>query len=136
LNGRPLAFHLEKNEIDQHLQMRFAVYSGSNTLRIRLRNDFGVAYSAALPVLGHRSEGLRILSETWSETKDRLTLEVEGMPGAIYSFAYFRGEELASVEGATLSRSDRGSGHFTVTMPQDSSAESVRSKITVQFARK
>jgi hypothetical protein len=136
LNGRPLPFHLEKNESDQHVQMRFAVYSGTNTLRIRLRSDFGVAHSAALPLLGHRSEGLRILSETWSDAKDRLTLEVEGTPGAIYSFAYFRGEELASVEGASLSRSDRGSGHFTATMPQDSSAESVRSKITLQFTRK
>jgi hypothetical protein len=116
--------------------MRFAVSSGTNTLRIRLRSDFGVAHSVALPLLGHRSEGLRILSETWSDAKDRLTLEVEGTPGAIYSFAYFRGEELASVEGASLSRSDRGSGHFTATMPQDSSAESVRSKITLQFTRK
>jgi len=136
LNGRALPFHLEKNETDQHLQMRFAVSNGTNTLRIRLRSDFGVAYSAALPLLGQRSEGLRILSETWSDAKDRLTLAVEGVPGTIYSFAYFRGEELASVEGASLSRSDRGSGHFTVTMPPDSSPESVRSKITLQFARK
>jgi len=136
LNGRPLPFHLAKNETDQHLQMRFAVYGGPSTLRIRLRNDFGVAYSAARPRLGHRSEGLRVLSETWSDARDRLTLEVQGTPGAAYTLAYFRGEGLASVEGAALSRFDRGSGLVTVTMPPDSSAESVRGKITLQFARK
>jgi glycogen debranching enzyme len=136
LNGRPLPFHLEKNETDQHLEVRFAVYGGTNTLRIRLRNDFGVAYSAARPLLGHRSEGLRVLSETWSDAKDRLTLELQGTPGALYSLAFFRGEELTRVEGAALSRFDRGSGVFTVTMPPDSSAESVRGTITLQFARK
>src|SRR5215469_4825861 len=86
LNGRPLPFHLEKNETDQHLQMRFAVYRGTNTLRIRLHNDFGVAYTATRPLLGQRSEGLRVLSETWSDARDRLTLEVQGTPGAPYSF--------------------------------------------------
>jgi glycogen debranching enzyme len=136
LNGRPLPFHLEKNEMDQHVELRFAVYGGTNTLRIRLRNDFGVAYYAALPLLGQRSEGLRILSETWSDPKDRLTLEVEGTPGASYSLAYFRGEDLTGVDGATLTRSERGNGHFTLTVPPDSSAESVRSKITLRFARK
>jgi len=135
LNGRPLPFHLEKNETDQHVQTRFAVYGGTNTLRIRLRKDFGVAYSAGLPQPGHRSEGLRILSETWSDTKDRFTLEVEGTPGTTYSLAYCRGEDLASVDGATLARSDPGSGHFTLTMPGDSSAESVRSKITLHFTK-
>jgi len=136
LNGRPLPFHLEKNEMDQHVELRFAVYGGTNTLRIRLRNDFGVAYSAPLPLLGQRSEGLRILSETWSDPKDRLTLEVEGTPGASYSLAYFRGEDLTGVDGAILTRSDRGNGHFTLKVPPDSSAESVRSKITLRFARK
>jgi len=136
LNGRPLPFHLEKNETDQHLQMRFAVYGGTSTLRIRLHNDFGVAYTATRPLLGQRSEGLRVLSETWSDARDRLTLEVQGTPGAPYSFAYFRGEELAGVEGAALSRFDRGSGVFTITMPPDPSAESVRGKITLQFERK
>jgi glycogen debranching enzyme len=136
LNGRPLPFHLEKNETDQHVQMRFAVYGGTNTLRIRLRNDFGVAYSAVLPLLGRKSEGLRILSETWSDANNRLMLELEGTPGALYSLGYFRGEELSSVEGAILSRSNGGSGHFTVTMPPDSSSESVRSKITLHFGRK
>lgn len=136
LNGRPLPFHLEKNETDQHVQMRFAVYGGTNALRIRLRNDFGVAYSAVLPQLGRKSEGLRILSETWSEANNRLILELEGTPGALYSLAYFRGEELSSVEGATRSPSNGGSGHFTVTLPPDSSSESVRSKITLHFGRK
>jgi hypothetical protein len=59
-----------------------------------------------------------------------------GRTASAGSFAYFRGEELAGVEGAALSRFDRGSGVFTITMPPDPSAESVRGKITIQFTRK
>src|SRR3989441_1214792 len=60
LNERPVPFRVEANGTDQHVQVHFGVYGGPNTLRIRLRNDFGVSYTSELPALGSASEGLRI----------------------------------------------------------------------------
>src|SRR2546426_3183461 len=40
LNGRPVAFDVERHGTDQHVLVHFGVNGGQNTLRIRLRNDF------------------------------------------------------------------------------------------------
>jgi glycogen debranching enzyme len=136
LNGRPLTFHLEKNETDQHLVTRFPVSGGPAALRIRLRNDFGVAYTSSLPLLGETTQGLRILSESWSTSRDTLTLEPEGIPGSSYDLAYFRGEELSSVEGGTLSKTNATEGHVTVTLPQASPSAPTKTNLVFHFAKK
>jgi glycogen debranching enzyme len=136
LNGRPLPFRLEKNETDQHLITRFAVFGGPTTLRIHLRNDFGIAYASSLPQLGQTSQGLRILSESWSASSDTLTLELEGIPGSSYDLSYFRGEELTSVEGGSMAKTNAAEGHVSVMIPPEDSGSSTKTKLVLHFVKK
>ena len=82
MNGRPLAFKMLPNQNDQHLAVRFQLNSGTNSLVIRTRNDFGLSLANELPPLGSASRGLRVLSESWNASKNQLTLEVSGLAGA------------------------------------------------------
>ncbi len=66
MNGRRVPFQIKKSDVDQHVTVQFPVAAGENTLRIRLRNDFGLSLSPALPPLGSTSQGLRVLSESWT----------------------------------------------------------------------
>jgi glycogen debranching enzyme len=136
LNGRPLPFRLEKNETDQHLITRLAVSGGSTILRIRLRNDFGISYTSSLPPLGQTSQGLRILSESWSTSRDSLTLELEGIAGSSYNLSYFRGDELSSIEGGSLAKTNVADGHISGVIPLENSDSPVKTKLVLRFARK
>jgi len=136
LNGRALPFRFEKNDTDQHLMTRFAVFAGPSTVRIRLRNDFGVAYLSSLPPLGHVSQGLRILSESWSPTRDSLTLELQGSPVSSYVLSYFRGQELSTVDGGTLSKTNAADGHITVVLPPGDSTATARTNLILHFTKK
>src|SRR5438034_10600738 len=79
LNGRGAEFHVETSSVDQHVLVLIPLSTGPHSLRIRLQDDFGLTYHSTLPVLGASSEGLRIVSETWSPSRDRLTLGVSGL---------------------------------------------------------
>ena len=46
LNGRPVAFRVVANSEDQHVTTRVSASGKSNTLTIRVRNDFGVSYES------------------------------------------------------------------------------------------
>jgi len=102
LNGKAAEFHVAANETDQHVLLHLPLSAKSNTIRIRVKNDFGVAYRSALPMLGETSQGLRILSESWSPARDSLTLEVAGVAGASYDLALWNPKQFASVDGAKL----------------------------------
>jgi hypothetical protein len=91
-----------------------------NTLRIRLRNDFGFSSSLQLPALGNTSEGLRVLSETWSTTRDLLTLKLQGKPGHSYPLGLWNPAQVATVEGGSLSKSDSGAVYLNVEFPEAS----------------
>jgi hypothetical protein len=105
LNGRPIGFKLQPNGTDQHLQVRFPVSGGLSTLQVQVRHDFSVSYRSPLPNLGARNEGLRILSQTWSDSRDELTLNVEGVAGKPYALCVSSPKEIASVDGGTLRKS-------------------------------
>ncbi|HYM07557.1 MAG TPA: hypothetical protein VEU11_13440, partial [Terriglobales bacterium] len=81
LNGRRVPFQIKKTEGDQHVGIQFPVSAGENTVRIRLRNDFGLSLSPALPPLGSTSQGLRVLAESWTPAGDALTLQIAGAQG-------------------------------------------------------
>jgi glycogen debranching enzyme len=102
LNGRPVEFHVEANEIDQHVAIHVPLGTKSNIIRIRLRNDFGITYNSVLPMLGEGSSGLRILSESWSPTRDALTIEVAGAIGATYDLSIWNAQQIRSVDGAKI----------------------------------
>jgi len=101
-NGRRVAFRLEPHDGDQHLIVETNLKSGQNTLEILLHKDFAVTYRAHLPALGSASQGLRIVAETWSASRDVLTLQTEGLSGRTYTLAVSDKEQIRSIDGAKL----------------------------------
>ena len=136
LNGRPVSYRLQANENDQHLKTRFAIYGGPNTLRVKLRHDFGISYTSHLPELGHASEGLRFLSESWSASRDQVTFTLEGLPGRTYELSLFNGEEVSSVSGGTIRKAGAGNDRVVVTFPGAAAATPVQTKLTLRFTAK
>jgi glycogen debranching enzyme len=102
LNGKPLPYHVSASESDQHVVVHTALTGKTNRIRIRMQNDFGVAYHLTLPALGEQSQGLRIVSETWSAAHDSFILELSGTPGAIYDLSLWNAKQIQTVEGAKL----------------------------------
>ncbi len=102
LNGRRVPFHLDSHDHDQHVVVGTSLGSGRNTLRILLRNDFTVTYEAGLPALASASQGLRIVSETWSDARDVLTLQTTGLAGHTYALAVWGKEQIRTIDGARL----------------------------------
>ena len=124
VDGRPVAFHVQANSIDQHVTVLLPVSVGHRELRIRLRNDFGLSVAQELPALGGSSQGLHVLSESWTPRRDQLILEISGVPGNQYELAVSNPGQIASVEGAQLVK-DR------------STMESVRIRFSVgEFSRR
>jgi glycogen debranching enzyme len=104
MNGKPLPFKIQANDEDQHVSMRFPVHGGANTVVIRMKDDFGLTLANELPVLGSTSRGLRVISNSWNSTRDQLTVEVSGVPGVDYELGVWNPEQIASVEGAVLTK--------------------------------
>jgi len=102
LNGKPIPFQVETRPSDQHVVVQFPVGAGKHVLRIQLRDEFGYSERTELPELGRASSGLRVLSETWSASRDQLTLEVSGKAGEKYGLSVWNGGQIQSVEGASL----------------------------------
>ncbi len=132
LDGHPLPFELKPNDSDQHLLTQIRISHGMNTLHIRFRHDFAVSYASKLPALGQQSEGLRILSESWSPARNQLTLELEGLPGIPYDLSLFNGNQLANV-GGNISKRSNAEG-ITVTLPPGKEqAQIVRHTLVLDF---
>ena len=135
LNGRPVPFHVEPNAVDQHVLVRAPLAAGTNSLRIRLKDDFGLIYDSSLPALGSVSEGLRIVSETWSPTHDRLTLAVSGRVGRQYRLSLWNATQIASVSGAKLTKGPDGRSELAVEFPQNTPEVVTHSTISLQFVK-
>jgi glycogen debranching enzyme len=129
MNGRPLAFKMLPNQNDQHLAVRFQLNSGTNSLVIRTRNDFGLSLANDLPPLGSASRGLRVLSESWNASKNQLTLELSGLAGQRYQLSAWNPTQVSSVDGGTLSRT----GKLEIQMPQAATDSYVPQKVTLHF---
>src|SRR5713101_1883395 len=104
LNAKPVPFQVETREGDQHIVVQFPVKTGKYILRIWLLNEFGYSNQPALPQLGSASRGLRVLSETWSASRDQLTLEVSGAAGSKYELEVWNAGLIQKVEGGELGR--------------------------------
>src|SRR4029434_3271052 len=98
---------LEPHGTDQHLFISADLIAGTNTLKVRVRNDFAVSVANPLPALGSTSQGLRILSQSWNAAHDTLTLETEGLPGMTYTLSVWGKEQIKSIDGGRLILGDR-----------------------------
>ena len=133
LNGRSVPFHAQVNGDDQHVLVRIPVLGESNSLRIQVKDDFGLAYASTLPAMGASTQGLRILSETWTPARDRLTINLSGHAGSEYQLSIWNAGQIASVEGARLVTAPDGKKKLVLALPK-SEAESVsHASISIQF---
>ena len=131
LNGKALAFRLDPHSTDQHLLVEAELAAGSNTLKIRLRDDVSVSVANALPALGGTSQGLHILSQSWSGSHDTLTIETEGLPGKAYVLSVWGKEQIKSIDGARLGPD----ASLEETFPNSENAgQAQRQTITLHFA--
>jgi glycogen debranching enzyme len=136
MNGRRLPFQIKQSESDQHVSVRFPVAEGASALRIRLRNDFGLSISPALPPLGSSSQGLRVISQAWTPSRDSLTLEVAGMPGKQYQMGVWNAVQITSVDGAELVKTQSGDASLRIQFPGSASESYVRESIAIHFSGK
>jgi len=132
INGHRVPIDVHKGALDQHATVRVPVSGNPTTLRIRLRNDFGLSYSSVLPPLGSRSEGLRVVSENWSPGRDTLALDVSGRSGYVYKLCVWNHEQIASVEGAALETVDQARARLNVRF-SGAGPDYVHSKIVLHF---
>src|SRR6266852_988902 len=135
MNGKPVPFHVAANEVDQHATVRFEARGKSNALKLRVRKDFHVSYDSSLPRLGSGSEGLRVLSQTWTRRRDALTLELAGSAGAEYELAVDPGQ-LTSVDGARPVHSESGVQAVRVRIPAGEPGTYVKTKVVFHFSGK
>ena len=136
MNGKRVPFQIKKSDVDQHVTVQFPVGAGENKLSIRLKNDFGLSLSPVLPSLGSASEGLRVLSESWTPSRDSLTLEVAGARGKQYEVGMWNPAQVASVEGAELMRTDAETSRINISMPANRPEPYPREKIVIHFVSK
>ena len=130
LNGRPLAFKMQPNANDQHVLVRFPVYSGPNSLVIRVKNDFGFTISSELPPLGSASRGLRVISESWNLGRNQLKLQVSGRAATRYELEVWNAAQVSAVDGATLTKA----GKLVIQMPGQAPDSYVPQTLTIHFA--
>ena len=119
-NGHSLPFHADANATDQHVTMRVPVSPTTSTVRIRLKNDFGVSVANVLPALGSASQGLRVLSETWNSNRSQLTLSMSGRAGKTYELAVWNPSQVTSVKGGKLGEVRQDQASLAIEFPPGS----------------
>ena len=137
LNGKPVPFKSEASGSDQHVVIRIPVGAEKNSLRVYLANDFGISSQTVLPSLGSTSGGLRIVSGTWSASRDQLDLEVAGVAGREYELEVSNPGQIERVVGANLSSSkSAGLSFLSVQFPKESSEPYPHGHIVIHFVSK
>ena len=121
LNGHAIPYRLEPSDTDQHISVRFEVPEGKSTLRLRIDDDFGLVFESGvesqLPPPGSASAGVRVVSESWTPERDRLSLDVAGIPGNTYEFDLSNASQIVSIQGAELELADRRKPKLEVRFP-------------------
>ena len=136
LSGQRVEYRAAAHQADQHVETRFAMPEGASTLRIHVKNDFGVSYASTLPPLGATSRGLRVISETWSGERDRLELEFTGAAGKGYEMAVWNPGQIESVEGAQLVKKDSEAAKIQIQFPATTSDPYPHRKVVFHFGGK
>jgi hypothetical protein len=133
LNGKPVPFRVDATSSDQHVVVRMLINEGKYTLRIQLVNDFELGVSEELPALGSTSQGIRVISESWTPGKDQLTLELAGAAGRNYLLAIRNASQIQSVDGAENISTSAGT-FLSVRIPAINGKTYVKSMVVLHFA--
>jgi glycogen debranching enzyme len=139
---RAIPFHVTANDDDQHVEFEVKG-SSKNVITILLHDNVGVSYDSTLPPLGSTSQGMLILSQTWSAAHDTLTLDVAGRPACNYELGVFdngkslmQGQSaLTSVEGGDRMKSKLGDQErINIAFPEGNSGDYAHRKIVLHFS--
>jgi glycogen debranching enzyme len=136
LDGHPLNFRVVPNADDQHIDIGAPLHAGVNTIRIRVSDDFSVSYDSSLPNLGSASRDLHILSEIWSGSRDRLTLNLSGISGEQYLLDASDMRQIAGIDGGEIVKGDPGPPRIQVRIPNIAHGTFVNSAVTFRFIAK
>ena len=134
LNGRKIPFTVQKNSEDEHVTLKFPVPSGSSRLRLVVRNDFGLSIHSELPALGSTSQGLRVVSETWSDNLNNLRLDLSGRSGKSYELDLWNPAQVRSVDGGALPKSDRP--RLQISFPGGAGQEYTHQQVVIHFGER
>ncbi|HXE91674.1 MAG TPA: hypothetical protein VNK82_12015 [Terriglobales bacterium] len=134
LNDRPLSFQRETGARDQHVVVRFPVYGGHNTLRIRYRSEFEVEAPFTPPSLGSASRNPRLVSETWDASGRSLALDFTGPAGSVHDFPTRGGAAITRVEGAVVVEDQPGRYLLRVTFPAGDTTTYQPQHVSITFA--
>ena len=100
LDGKPVTWKTDAENLDWHPRFEIAVRPGKSTLAIRHHGLFGYAVPFSPPQLAERSSQLKIVSEHWADGGRQLLLTVSGRPARDYRLELVNGDVLTNVEGA------------------------------------
>ena len=136
VNGHKASYQLEASALDQHIHLEVPLADVSNTatfVSIHLRNDFGLSQQVELPALGSSNDGLRVISESWSTDHNALTLKLASAGSGSYELGVWNPGQIASVEGATLTKSDAEHGQLQLTIADHGGATIARHTVVIHF---
>lgn len=133
LNARAVEFRVVPNEVDQHVLIHTPLSAKTNTIHIRLKNDFAFSYNSVLPMLGENSQGLRVLSETWSSGRDSLSVTVSGISGRTYDLSLWNPQQIRSVDGAQLVNTGEATSIARVRIPPSATESFANTTVVFYF---
>jgi len=136
LNDRALPFHVEENSSDQHVTVNIPITGGRDVVEIQVKNDFELSESSTLPALGSTSRGLRVLSESWTPSRDALSLQLSGASGESYELTAWNPSQISSVEGAEMEKTSGPKAQVRVKLPATAPGIDPQATVTFHFAPK
>jgi glycogen debranching enzyme len=134
LNGHGLPFHITGNRSDRHVDLKLPLTQATSTVRVRLKNDFGVSFSNVLAALGSASEGLRVFSETWNSSHTQLTLSLSGLAGKRYELSVWNPAQIASMKGGKLGEARQDEAALVIEFPPQNPESYVHQDVVLNFA--
>lgn len=133
MNGRSIPFHVRQNEHDQHVEIHLQSKNVSDTIAIYMKDDFGLALESSLPALGSTNQGLRILSETWSPDREKLTLVASSAVDGTYDLNVWNPSQVGAVDGAALVHVDSGDDKLRITTASATTDQNATKTVVIHF---
>jgi GH15 family glucan-1,4-alpha-glucosidase len=133
INGHAAPFRIVEHDTDQHVLMRLPVNVRQSVIQISLRNDFQLSYDASLPPLGTTSRQLRFISESWTPSRDSLTLELAGIAGSQYQLGISDGSQITSIDGGQLVKAANQQQGVLVRFPAHAADSYVHTILVFHF---
>lgn len=123
----------QPNTEDQHIHMSVPITQDTTTIRIHVRDDFGIVLPYVAPGQGEVSRSLKIVSEQWNAAHDQLTLQIAGVGGAQYRLPLVGDVTGLTVQGAELTQQPANT--LLIAFSPGPSDVFTTKTITLQFGR-